>query len=335
MRMLALWLVLSVTLIRSFASGSGTNTLNLLLVVGAPGEKEFADVFSEEVQDWENACRAGKKSFQLIEPTEGVTNQLEQFRAVLTNQPAGDEELWIVLIGHGTFDGKEAKFNLVGPDLSSTECAAILQTVPRPIVFIDTSSSSAPFINQLSGPNRVIITATKSGFEENYARFGKFFAKSFSDLEADLDKDGQVSLLEAFLMTSRKVEDFYKSERRLATEHALLDDNGDGKGTPASFYRGVRPAKQPEETANVDGFRAHQIHFVPNEAEARLSPALRKKRNDLELALERLRAHKADEPEEAYLKEIEPILLDLARLYRDAEKTNSPPQPAAQQEQQP
>jgi hypothetical protein len=302
-------------------SEASTNALDLLIVVGAPGEKEFSQTFTEEVQDWVNACKHGNKSFQVLEAVE--TNQLSQFTATLTNQPPSDQEFWIVLIGHGTYDGKDAKFNLLGPDLSATNCAQILKIVPRPIIFIDTSSSSAPFINQLSATNRIVITATKSGFEENYARFGKFLAKSLSDLSADLDKDGQVSLLEAFLMASRQVEDFYKSERRLSTEHALLDDNGDGKGTPASFYRGVRPAKKPDEAANVDGFRAHQIHFIPNEAEAKLSPALRKKRNDLELELEQKRSRKAELSEEAYLKEIEPILLELAKLYRDVDKSSA------------
>lgn len=321
MRMAVFVYALCAFLCSAFASGPNTNVLDLLIVVGAPGEKEFERDFQDEVQDWVNACRTGNKSFQVIEAVQ--TNQLEQFTAVVTNQPASEQEFWIVLIGHGTFDGKDAKFNLAGPDLSATNCAQIFTNVPRPIIFVDTSSASAPFINQLSAPNRIVVTATKSGFEENYTRFGKFFAKTFSDLSADLDKDGQVSLLEAFLGASRQVEEFYKSERRLSTEHALLDDNGDAKGTPATFYRGVRPNKKPDEAANVDGFRAHQIHFVPNEAEARLSPALRKKRNDLELDLEHFRARKAQLTEEAYLKEIEPILLELARLYRGAEKIDA------------
>ncbi len=310
---------------------AGTNSpIDLLIVAGAPGESEFGQVFNETVQDWVQACRAGNKSFQVIEPLPGETNQLERIRAVLTNQPAGDQELWIALVGHGTFDGKDAKFNLAGPDLSATECAAILKQVQRPIVFINTSSASAPFINALSGPNRMIVTATKSGFEENYARFGKYFARAMADLSADLDKDGQVSLLEAFLMASRQVDDFYKGERRLSTEHALIDDNGDGKGTPASFYRGVRPAKKPEEAANLDGFRAHQVHFVPNEAEAKLSPPQRKKRNDLEMQLEQARARKAALSEEAYLKEIEPILLELAHFYHEAAGAKTESKPATE-----
>jgi hypothetical protein len=196
-----------------------------------------------------------------------------------------------------------------------TEAVTAIQ---RPLIVINTTSASAPFINALSKPDRIIITATKSGHEQNFARFGTYIAKTITDLTADLDKDGQVSVLEAFLITSHRVEEFYQSEKRLATEHALIDDNGDGKGTSANFYNGVRPAKKPEEAVNLDGFRAHQVHFFPNEEEARLSPAVRKRRNELELQLERARAGKAQLKESEYLERIEPIILELSRLYRDA-----------------
>ncbi|MGZ8920299.1 MAG: hypothetical protein ACXW3L_04895 [Limisphaerales bacterium] len=196
--------------------------------------------------------------------------------------------------------------------------AELLKPIQRPLIFINTSSSSAPFINALSAPNRVVIAATRSGHEQNLTRFGTYIGKAFADLTCDLDKDGQVSALEAFLMASRRVEDFYISEKRLATEHALIDDNGDGKGTPANFFSGIRPAKKPEEAANVDGFRAHQIHFIYSEEEAKLSPEVRKRRNDLELELEKVRARKSQMKEDEYLKEIEPIILQLSHLYRDA-----------------
>ena len=98
-----------------------------------------------------------------------------------------------MLIGHGTFNGKEAKFNLRGPDLSATNLAEWLAPVERPVAVIDTSSASGPILNELSKPGRVIITATRSGYEQNYTRFGQFFSKAISDSKADLDKDGQVS----------------------------------------------------------------------------------------------------------------------------------------------
>jgi hypothetical protein len=302
-------------------SGSATSTnsvVDALIVVGAPGEKEFAKDFAEATQDWIAACRKASRSFRVIEPETAGTNQLSILKETLPAQTPSERELWIVLVGHGTFDGKDAKFNLTGPDISAKELSGLLRQVDRPIVLINSSSSSAPFMNELSHSNRVVVTATKSGWEENYTRFGRFFAKSVADAGADLDQDGQVSVLEAFLMASRQVEDFYTTEKRLATEHALLDDNGDGKGTSPAFFKGVRPAKEAEEGAKVDGFRAHQFHFVPSAEEARLSPEMRRRRDDLEMALEELRKKKEKIPEAEYMAQLEKIALELSRLYRDS-----------------
>lgn len=300
------------------ARASSPAAVDVLIIAGASGEPAYTEVFEQTVEDWSAACRSAKKSFHVVQSATGGTNQFAELKEALAEQGKGDQELWVVLIGHGTFDGKEAKFNLSGPDISAHEISGLLGSMERPLVLINTTSSSAPFINALSSPGRIIVTATKSGYEENYARFGSFIAKTITDLSADLDKDGQVSLLEAFLMASRRVEEFYQSEKRLATEHALIDDNGDGKGTPISFYNGVRPAKKPDEAVAVDGFRAHQLHFQPNEEEASLTPAVRKRRNELELELERARGRKQQINEDEYLREIEPILLELSRLYRDA-----------------
>jgi hypothetical protein len=300
------------------ARGSTPTNLDVLVVVGAPGEESFRATFTEAAQDWVKAAEVATKSARVLEGAAGETNQIATLTEALRAQTMGGQELWIVLIGHGTFDGKEAKFNLAGPDISAQQLGELLKEIERPIVLINTASASAPFINALSGPNRVILTATRSGYEENLTRFGSYIGKAIADLTCDLDKDGQVSVLEAFLMASRRVEEFYKGEKRLATEHALLDDNGDGKGTPATFYKGVRPAKKPDEAANVDGFRAHQIHFIFSEEEAKLSPEVRKRRNELELELEKVRGRKQQLKEDEYLKEIEPIILELSRLYRDA-----------------
>ena len=249
---------------------------------------------------------------------------MAELSRVLAAQNGPQRELWIVLIGHGTFDGKDAKFNLAGPDISARELSALLNAIKREVVLINASSSSAPFMNELARADRIVVTATKSGHEENYTRFGKFFSASVVDPAADLDQDGQVSLLEGFLTASRRVEDFYKAEKRLATEHALIDDNGDGKGAGANFFRGVRSVKQAEDAAKVDGFRAHQVHFLPSEEEARLSADQRKRRNALELELEDLRGRKGKLPENEYLKELERILLQIGRIYRE---TTNPPAP--------
>jgi hypothetical protein len=222
------------------------------------------------------------------------------------------------LIGHGTFDGKEAKFNLRGPDFSATDLATWLQPFRRPLIVINTAAASGPFLNKLSGPGRIIVTATRSGYEQNFARFGQFFSATIADLKADLDKDGQVSVLEAFLMASHDVAEFYKSEGRLATEHPLVDDNGDGLGTPPDWFRGIRAIKKPAQGASLDGLRAHQVHLVRSDAERKLSPALRTRRNELELGIMQLRETKETLPPDDYYHRLEILLLELARLYESS-----------------
>ena len=123
--------------------------------------------------------------------------RLREFLAAKAGE--GGSPLWIVLIGHGTYDGKEAKFNLRGPDVTDLELSQWLDTIKRPVAVLDCTSASGPFLNRLSGPGRVIVTATRSGDELNFARFGQYLAETIADPKADLDKDGQVSLLEAFL----------------------------------------------------------------------------------------------------------------------------------------
>src|SRR5262249_50255186 len=133
----------------------------------------------------------------------GETNDLEVLRATIAQQSLKGPPLWLILIGHGSYDGKQARFNLRGPDLSATNLATWLKPFQRPQAVINTSSSSSPFLNALSASNRVIITATRSGSEQNYARLGDYLAAAIADTAADLDKDGQVSVLEAFLLASR------------------------------------------------------------------------------------------------------------------------------------
>src|SRR5258708_34249236 len=107
-----------------------------------------------------------------------------------------------------------------------------LRPCRRPLAVLQCASASGPFLNALSAPGRVIITATRSGYEVNATRFGGYLARAIADPAADLDKDGQTSLLEAYLAASRQAEQFYKEQGRLMTEHALLDDTGEGLGTP-------------------------------------------------------------------------------------------------------
>lgn len=321
MALISFHLLTGVTaLANGIAAMKGTNAVQhatVIMAVGAAGEEDFGKEFGKWAEVWKKASEpaAAKLVWVGLAPTNATSDLTflkQAFAGETTNSTA---ELWLVLIGHGTFDGKEAKFNLRGPDLSASELAEWLKPFRRPVVVINCASSSGPFINKLSAPGRVVVTATKSGAEENYARFGQFISAAISDPTADLDKDGQTSLLEAFLMASRRVTEFYETEGRLATEHALLDDNGDGLGTQADFFRGVRAVKKPASGGSVDGLRAHQVHLVRSEQEQGMPPELRTRRDELELAIARLRESKESLPPDEYYRRLEALMLELATLY--------------------
>lgn len=227
--------------------------------------------------------------------------------------------LWLVLIGHGTFDGREAKFNVRGPDVSDQDLAAWLRPCRRPFAVIDCTSASAPFLNRLSGPGRVVVTATQSGREIQYSRFGDYLSAAVGDPAADLDKDGQTSLLEAFLAASHRTAEFYKQSGRLATEHALLDDNGDALGTPGDWFQGVRATRAAMDGSPRDGHRARQWHLVPSPAEQALPAETRARRDELELKVEALRDQKSRYAEADYYRRLEALLLELARMYEGPE----------------
>ena len=289
----------------------------VIVAVGAAGEEEFGQEFAAWAGQWEAACKkAGARAMTVgLTPTNATTDLEELKRMVSAETTDSTAELWLVLIGHGTFDGKEAKFNLRGPDLSATELAEWLKPFRRPVIVINCASASSPFLNKVAGPGRVILTATRSGYEQNLTRFGQFMAGAIADPAADLDKDGQTSVLEAFLMASHRTSEFYAAADRLATEHALLDDNGDGLGTPADFFRGVRAVKKPTGGAAVDGVRAHQIHLVLSPLEQAMPPEVRARRDELELAIARLRESKSDLDSDEYYRRLERLMLELSKLY--------------------
>ena len=292
----------------------------LVLITGASGNEEYSEQFQQWASRWEGAAKQSGLEIKRIGSRKDATNDRQQLKATLkqvslkTTSP-----LWIVLIGHGTYSNKQAKFNLHGPDITATELNEWLKPIQRPIAIVNCASASGPFINGLSQPNRVIVTATKSGYENNYARLGEYLSETISDSDADLDKDGQVSLLEAFILASARVEEFYRQNGRLATEHALLDDNGDSLGTPADWFRGVIGQKKARGAKQLDGLRANQLHIITSAEEKRLSPALRQRRNDLEQKLTELRTRKDQLPEEEYFQALEKICLEIARLYQQTD----------------
>jgi hypothetical protein len=306
------------------SAAAAADRREIIVAVGAGGAEEYRDAFAASAELWRKAAATADAGLTLIDAAPDRTDSLALLQKALeTAGKEGSAELWLVLLGHGTFDREQAKFNLPGDDLSSLQLAEWLQPFQRPVVVLGGFSASGAFLKPLSAPNRVIVTATRSGAEDNYSRFGGYLSEAIGGTEADLDKDGQTSLLEAWLFASRRVAEFYESEGRLATEHPLLDDNGDGLGTPPDWFEGVRVVKKAKGAELPDGTRARQIHLIPSEAERALPPQIRAERDALELELASLREQKSSIPEDEYYQQLEALLLQLARLQRDGKAAAS------------
>lgn len=305
-------------LILSAAFARAQSDLKIVTVVGAGGTDEYRELFRENAETWKKAATKAHAEFEVIGLEKSDTDDAELLQKTLTQ--IENPRLWLVLIGHGTFDGRTAKFNLEGPDVTDDELVSWLEGYQGKLSFINTASASGSFIQKLSGPDRVVITATKNASEVYFTQFGSYFTEAIAGLtESDLDNDEQVSLLEAFIHASRKVTDFYESSGRLATEHALLDDNGDGIGARAEWYEGTTPVRTAKEDVEPDGEIAAQRVLVLSDFERQLTPAQREKRNDLEREVKSLRRMKSELSEEKYYKDLEALLLELAQLYRSAE----------------
>jgi hypothetical protein len=304
---------------------------HVLVIVGAAGEEQYAPQFREWSDRWRVAAEKGNANFEVIGlDAENSTKDRELLQNAfkrLVAEPTG-AELWIILIGHGTWDGKVAKFNLRGPDVTAAELSDWLAPLTRPVAIINCASCSSPFMASLAGQNRVVITSTRAGSEHNFSRFGDYLSRSIGDSAADLDKDEQTSLLEAFLAASAGVREFYASESRLATEHALIDDNGDGKGTPSEWFSGLRAVKSAKEGA-LDGLYASQWRLIPSVKEGQLSAEGRKRRDAIEQQLETLRKSKGSQSEDEYVALIEPLLLELAQIYAAADQSKKSADPTA------
>ncbi|MDT8302916.1 MAG: hypothetical protein RQ760_15655 [Sedimentisphaerales bacterium] len=297
----------------------------VIVVVGAAGTPEYEAQFTEWAGFWEKACLKGHVKYISIglDKTDGSSDRVILQDILMNESKQTTAALWFVLIGHGTFDGRVAKFNLRGPDISADNLADWLKPFQRPVAVINAASSSAPFLSKLSAQQRVIITATKGGFEQNYARFGKYLSDSIANPKADLDKDGQTSLLEAFLTASNRVDEFYSASGRLITEHALLDDNGDGLGTRADWFRGIRPIQKARDGASLDGYRAHQFYLVYSEDEMKMAPSLRAQRDDLELKVMKLRDSREIFSEDEYFSKLEELLSNIAQIYEQTENAGN------------
>ncbi len=316
---LALTVAASLTLAAQLAF-----SMEVLVLVGLEGEDEYREVFQKSADHWRTACdTAGVDCTVLGDLEEGASSSAD-IRSEIQGrlaEPRGDgESLWLILLGHGSFDGREAKFNIAGGDFTARELGEWCKGIESELVVVNTTASSAPFMRALAGPGRTIITATKSANEIYFARFGTYFSEAITGIsEADLDNDDQVSLLEAFLYASAEVAIFYEEQERLVTEHALIDDNGDALGTRAEWFEGTTATRTAKDGAEPDGLRAMQQVLVKNEFEKRLTPEQRTRRDELEREVRLLRRNKENTDEAEYYGKLENLLRELGGIYQSVE----------------
>jgi hypothetical protein len=243
------------------------------------------------------------------------------FERLSTTVSPGDQ-IYLLLIGHGSYDNEEARFNLPGRDLSASDFDRLLAPFhEQQIVFVNTASASGAFLTVVAKPNRIVVTATKSGFERNEARFGEYFVEAYSGDGGDTDKNQQVSVMEAFDYARLKVSGFYEEENLLKTEHAQIDDDGDGEAVAeASREEGARAGSSFLMGAAVvaDGLSASDLAADPELAR------LVESRRELEGRVEALKLQKDSIPEETYLQELERLLLELASVTQQIEERSKP-----------
>jgi hypothetical protein len=232
--------------------------------------------------------------------------QVQQALTALRARLTSDDLLVILLIGHGTLAegpaGEDAKFNLVGPDLRASDWANLLKPLACRLVFVDTTSVSFPFMRLIAGPGRIVVTATDSAAQEFETVFADWFIKALSDVAADTDKNGRVSVLEAFTYASAGVRRWYDEHNQLPTERPLLDDDGDGIG---------REAQNPGPDGALAGRTYLQVAGEPLDAPRR---ALAARQLAIEAEIDALKARRPAMSPEAYQAELERLLLELARI---------------------
>ncbi len=296
---------------------------HLLIVNGLGGD----DLHRERFHNWATAMidaavnRFGVADSDVVYLAESVERDPERIDGRSTKENVetalrdlagrvrADDEILMLLIGHGSYQGAESRFSLPGPDMTPQDFATALGWFPtQSIAFVNTASASGDFVEALSGERRTIVTATRSPFERNETVFCHYFVEAFTADVADVNHDQRLSVLEAFEYARHEVTRYYESENRLLTEHAVLDDNGDGEGSsepdPAASDGSVAALFLLDATANIVAEVAEEDPELA---------ALYERQRMLQDSLAVLRSSREEMELAAYEVELERLLLDLAQ----------------------
>jgi hypothetical protein len=291
-----------------------------LLIQGASGEEQYAKQHRAWLDGLATALRdrfgyeASAVTVIAEQPREGETRATaENVRtavARLAKTLTPSDQLLVVFIGHGTAQGQEAKFNLIGPDLSVSDWRTLLEPVRATLAVVDTTSGSFPYLAGLAAPGRVVITATNTYAQQFHTVFPDGFVRALTDSDADQDKNGRISLLEAFTHASRLVREYYEQKGTMATETAVIDDTGDGEGRLAT-------AETPS------GSVAALLYLDTPKVATSTDPELQKlltRQQALTEQVDELRRRRASMTEDEFNRQFEALLADLAEVSREVRR---------------
>lgn len=306
--MIAAALALAVTVQAPPAQAPGTH---LVVITGLGGEPGYRTALHE----WGSALAGAGRTLGIpadrivrlagdTVPDAARENVVAALGEVVTRSGRGDL-VFVFLAGHGSHEGPESRLNLPGPDLTAADLGKLLEPLAdRRIAIVNASSASGDFVAALSAPGRVVITATKTSLERNATQFGGHFVAAYAADGADADKDGRVSLLEAFLYAKRETARAYAADNRLLTEHAMLDDDGNQEGSAAPGAEGADGA-----VARTVFLGSAPATYAAGDTRAAELAAEKQK---LEERIAALRGRKASMPSEDYESQLEALLVDLA-----------------------
>ena len=283
-------------------------------ISGLGGEPDYDQRFKMWAEDIDGSLKKAGGDATVVTLQAPTREQIRARFAQLAGEVKPADALVLMLIGHGTYDGVDYKFNIPGADITGAELASLLDRVPatRQLV-VNTTSASGASIAALRKPTRIVIAATKSGTEKNATVFARYWAEALRDPAADSDKNESVSALEAFHYAQRKATESYDSQKRLSTEHAVLEDTGKGEGEKA-------PSAENGEGKLAGAFTV--VRLGANAAASRdpAKRALLDKKEELEQAIDKLKYEKAAMPSDEYKKQLTRLLLELATTQEALEK---------------
>ena len=284
-------------------------------VAGLGGEPDYEQRFTAAAKDLDKVYKAssGTHVYTLME-AQATRAKLAETMATVAREAKAEDDFVLTLIGHGSFDGVEYKFNLVGPDVSAAELAAMCDKVPaRRQLVVNTTSASGGSVVALERTGRGVIAATKTGTEKNATVFARYWVEALQDPTADLDKSESISAMEAFEYADRKTAGFYESQKRLATEHAVFEDTGHGEAVRAG-------AAQGREGALLSSMTVVQIGASQAAMNDPAKRDLLAKKEELEQKIDALKYQKAAMDPADYKKQLTEALLQLATVQGELEK---------------